>query len=179
MKRHSGLHLPSDIPGLRRLGTPVVCTERYWDGTSYHPGVEVGQRGVVAAVGPLEIAWLNEDGSVDAILDADPAHVGVDLEDATGRAHATWWLADRLGLIPGGPHQYMRVTWRYRGLWDLDGPLRRICFSSAHSSRSIIAVPGLMGLIRDNETRALSDDSRWVDAEALRLVCLHVAGRST
>jgi hypothetical protein len=35
---------------------------------------------------------------------------------------------------------------------------------------------GPLATLDPNDPRLLPDGSRWVDAEALRLVCLHVAG---
>ncbi len=83
------------------------------------------------------------------ILGEEPLRL--DLEDKTGRAHAAWWLA-------GQPAQY-GTSWR--GL------------TKRQVSRHIV---GEFPTLDPADPRLLPDGSRCVDAEALRLVCLHVAG---
>jgi len=83
------------------------------------------------------------------------SHVALDLSDATGRAHAAWWYRARIGQ---------------------------------QKFATVLEIPLLEDWKRDDtmlsdldldDPRALPDGSRWVDAEALRRVCLHVAEMET
>lgn len=148
--------LPGDLPGLLRRGSPVRDAD-----DPERIGVVVGTypRGEVCT----HWTW----GDTSEVVDR--SRLLLDLSDATGRAHAAWWLAGWYGLRPA-------ATWTWRGMWDLDAPSRRLCFGVAVAGRSHLAVPALADLDPLDDTR-LPDGSRWVDAEALRRVCLHVAGR--
>lgn len=75
----------------------------------------------------------------------------LDLENATGRAHASWWL-----FVPGCMTLTLAVINR------VDGEIKEAC---AH--------------LDPDDPRLLEDGSRWVDAEALRLVCLHEGTQRT
>ncbi len=157
------LTLPGSIPGLLRRGSPVPHPR-----AADVPCVVVGVREDVARIA---YPWPRNHEDVDAWPLGDLA---LDLTDATGRAHAAWWLADRFKLVTAG--ELLRVTWQYRGMWDLDGPRRRVKFWHGADSQFAVCVPALEGLVVDNDPRLLPDGSRWVDAEALRRVVLHVAG---
>lgn len=109
--------------------------------------------------------------------------LALDLTDATARAHAAWWLADRLDRMP---YHGLPTLCLWPGLWslawqDIDRDrLHEVALSSQDDGcedfHGAIRVPALANLDLE-DTRTLPDGSRWVDAEALRLVCLHVAGR--
>ena len=154
--------LPCDIPGLLRRGSPVRVVGR----SSWPSGVCI-----MPGDGDL---WLVSRG-LRIPRQAAPQDLALDLSDATGRCHAAWWLAGHFALV-SAPHELLRVTWTYRGMWDLDGPRRRVKFAACVDSRFAVEVPALDVLVINNDRRTLPDGSRWVDAEALRCVCLHVAG---
>lgn len=109
------------------------------------------------------------------ILGEEPLRL--DLTDATGRAHAAWWLARKAGL--DASHG---TIFRCRGnkSWTLHGSIGGQHFTVYEGRKGSrkpdgTYVAGLLNL-DPNDPRLLEDGSRWVDAEALRLVCLHVAG---
>ena len=83
------LVLPGGIPGLLRRGSPVIGA------ISNAPGVVVEIEEGRAVIG----RWF---GGAACIL--GPIYLGgiyLDLTDATGRAHASWWTLDR--FPSGGP----------------------------------------------------------------------------
>ena len=98
--------------------------------------------------------------------------VALDLTDATGRAHAAWWVAEALGMTAPA-----YLSWIDRGEWWLcGGGIRRFGVMQVQTPIGPLfdlLVPGLADL-DPNDPRTLPDGSRWVDAEALRLVCLHL-----
>jgi hypothetical protein len=147
-----------------------------------------------------------------------PAHrFALDLTDETGRAHATWWLADRFlqsdstrlcGVYWWAP-QPMVLHFREdgdplkhvsgRAEWCLGARFGGVYGQHFVPSTEACRVVGASGLHPDedpegtmadpdwhvvpsladldpNDPRTLPDGSRWIDAEALRRVCLHVAG---
>lgn len=185
------LTLPGSIPGLLRRGSPVLLLDGI-DGPvwSHMPPAavsELRESGTYAWVA----AGRYCDGFVTGML-------ALDLTDATGRAHAAWWLASQVrhvtpSLLDPGEGTRWHRSWR--GYWELhcqradehkrwqevaflrsegdDDTSDRI--GGPHSTWCR-HVPALATLDPSNP-RLLPDGSRWVDAEALRLVCLHVAGR--
>jgi hypothetical protein len=161
----SPLTLPGTIPGLLRRGSPVDSA----DGPT------------VCLSGVRDVRWVDVPGG-ELPIDA----LALDLSDPTGRAHAAWWLADqpdnelvvcrrrvppRWTCGPGANDSHGDRLWHltgygcapYRDAFEGDDPR--------------VVVPALAAL-NPNDPRLLPDGSRWVDAEALRLVCLHVAGVS-
>ena len=88
--------LPGSIPGLLRRGSPVIQTTE----TRGEYIIPVGSRYTVLVV---------DDGSrcaADAAVLGAPGcfsgthkreHIGLDLSDPTGRAHAAWWAVDYCG----------------------------------------------------------------------------------
>jgi hypothetical protein len=172
----SPLTLPGTIPGLRLHSAPVIY-------------LRTGDRGV---------AMLTPDGRIVVMFcpagargpwteAASPDELALDLSDPTGRAHAAWWLADEPGNESVVSRRRESPRWMCcpgasndpgDRLWHLTGygcaPYRD-AFEGEHDPR--VVVPALAAL-NPNDPRLLPDGSRWVDAEALRLVCLHVAGVS-
>jgi hypothetical protein len=144
------LTLPGDIPGLLRVCSPVIL-----------PGGH--GRGVVVAIDSASTTVQStESAGMPMPCRADLMHLS--LIDATGRAHAAWWLASTLDVFaPDGS-----------GGWACGGREWYPADSCPHWGSPVSA---LNGLDRHDDTR-LPDDSRIVDAEALRRVVLHVAGRS-
>lgn len=180
--------LPGTIPGLLRRCSPV----RNLRGTRC--GIVLSDLGD----GALAVEWDPTHDEARVVAWGEPFAersdlIALDLSDATGRAHAAWWLADREGLsVPAWPswrksgHALwaLRTPWRYgqtAGAPPIDGMERRYQPDAApeHAARRwpllYRTVPALAALDPDDDTR-LPDGSRWVDAEALRLVVLHVAG---
>lgn len=89
--------LPGDIPGLLRKWSPVLVTI-----DSDQPSV----RGVVIdpTIEPDEpdlrcLVWNERNGRDNKAA----MFVALDLTDATGRAHAAWWLMDRWRAGPRLP----------------------------------------------------------------------------
>lgn len=84
--------LPGDISGLLRRGSPVI-----WD-TADLPGRPVCfERGVIDEIAGDRIVHTMPGGggpwhSPRRIVEGAPGEVALDLTDATGRAHAAWWV---------------------------------------------------------------------------------------
>ena len=164
------LTLPGDLAGWLRKCSPVSVIE---------DGVYRSVNGVVLEV--FEKAnetrvLLNQGFRGDIAL----GFLHLDLTDATGRAHATWWLAEgggskrwKQGVIfrpASNGRGWVLLTSDETWWWSLDGECGwPSCTHEKHR------VPALANLDLD-DPRLLPDGSRWVDAEALQLVCLHVAG---
>jgi len=171
--------LSGSIPGLLRRGSPVFWRDEITPS-------------VVAWVGP----WPDRDRDDGAIalvapgsspcigLNCDISDLALDLSDATGRAHAAWWLGSMRG--EDGECSPFSIC-RYDEAIDhnADGSTAALArrslyllggndFVTAPESDEWDAVLEAAGLDPD-DPRTFDDGSRWVDAEALRLVCLHVA----
>ena len=165
----SPLTLPGTIPGLLRRCSPVTDAE----------GVA---RGLIYAMPGHYRAYPDWWGvNWNYLLQpCDATRLYLDLSDPTGRAHAAWWLeaqpvwsgvyrrsegawwfGERFGIPNLSSGSFCAVARQRRAPWDF---------------RWAVVVPSLANLVDDG--RLLPDGSRWVDAEALRLVCLHVAGLS-
>ena len=165
--------LPGAILGLLRRGSPVTLRPRvYGDVTLMHGG-----QGVVhdAARG---VAVVDTFGGSPRVVRYGREDVALDLTDPTGRAHAAWWLVrshhpqggTALWRVADAGLRWWRLSWVSTGWGGNDGGLGSEVYAP-------LDVPALDHLNPD-DTR-LPDGSRWVDAEALRLVCLHVAGVSS
>lgn len=160
----SDLTLPGTIPGLLRRGSPVWLLPE--DGYDPQRAVVVGVAGGIASV-----TWWMDDHAIAICVDGVPLdEIAADLTDATARAHAAWWVADRCRPVVRWlwVHNAMGL-WVQQG-WDeedrevfwqalVDGPLRL-------DDLDCVTV----------QARLLPDGSRWVDAEALRRVVAHLAG---
>ena len=148
------LTLPGSIPGLLRRGSPLL------DGAV-----------VVSIDGDGAIACRDEESDDQGVYHNVRSEwlpdLALDLSDATGRAHAAWWLAREAKNWPGEP-VYSDAAWMRRDnlvrAWGMGPghwwPVTHRAFAGLDSA----------------DPRTLPDGSRWVDAEALRRVCLHVAG---
>ena len=100
--------LPGSIPGLLRRGSPV------W--TGWNDGavvVRVWPDGTAAVMADHGESWLR------VLL----SELALDLTDATGRAHAAWWLLDR----PDPRHRSLLVEPRHAD----PGYLRQTCLHVA------------------------------------------------
>ena len=158
------LTLPGTIPGLLRRCSPVYDALNTMYGTVVDR--ETG-------------SWVHSNTEGDGDIHPLDEHWGLDLTDATGRAHAAWWLLDRQHprkylylhtaarlwldlMMQSDVHKYNRLRlWKDLRQWD------------ALWTNAVLLCP-----LDEEDPRLLDDGSRWVDAEALRLVCLSVAGLS-
>lgn len=200
------LTLPGTIPGLLRRGSPVVVTDERI-GLARTPGVVT-----VPPDGDFPhqavVAMQDEDAEIIGI---NSGCVSLDLSDATGRAHAAWWLASkietshskRLGeemhRVDLDPCTVRVICMEHRhggGAARLDGFCRNCLpgslwryagdtcgeYTFVHSE-AMLPWDGEryrgqeeLGHLNPLDDTRLPDGSRRVDAEALRIVCLHVAG---
>jgi hypothetical protein len=165
----SPLTLPGTIPGLLRRGSPVRASN-----DPERLGVVVGTG---SSLGTLVFWHWSETTSWTLETPVD-----LDLSDPTGRAHAAWWLAEHADSHPEGPRSNAHWrpldcpddTDRYALLWQLKWFEPFGCGVWSFGSLDCRS----LATLDPNDPRLLPDGSRWVDAEALRLVCLHVAGVS-
>ena len=108
--------LPGSIPGLLRRGSPVIGSGKF-----------AGRRGVIvdASLGGSHVVVAFEaTATADASGEWLPrAELDLDLTDATGRAHAAWWLLDR----PDPRHRSLLVEPRHAD----PGYLRQTCLHVA------------------------------------------------
>ena len=154
--------LPGHGANWLRPCSPVIVTR----------GTYVGLRGVVVSIADGLAMVAFGKPSILSLIALGLDDLALDLSDPTGRAHAAWWLA--FSVMRQRHNQHLTASWR-RSIrpdaeWELstDGGFSVWCREN---------VPALDALDRYDDKR-LPDGSRWVDAEALRLVCLHVAGAS-
>lgn len=171
-KSHQGLALPGKLTGLLQKGSPVI-----WYRRSGEERRGVFLRWTHDAV-PYALVAVVDDGSV---VVRRRESLSLDLTDATGRYHAAKALAGYPAL--------WSVDARRLHCWKViaqDAPdrlrnrywLHPVGDDVADVRRwpdTWVVVQGLAGLNSDDPL-LLPDGSRWVDAEALRLVCLHVLG---
>ena len=173
----SELTLPGDIPGLLRRGSPVV----------FRSGGHVP--GTVAKFadhkGITDVPWVwwephNEPNGVgkpslrNSIL--------LDLSDPTGRLHALLWLTtcdvaalesiadDMTGPIVDA------LYWAWAG-WEDDTGAPLGWELNLWNARYFFLNDDLLVDLNHRDVDTLADGSRAVDAEALRRIVLHVAGR--
>lgn len=157
------LILPGDIPGLLRRGSPVlVDREGDWEEANslvLQPGrrTAITRRHPGDACVGVSAQWV------------DMSSIHLDLSDPTGRCHAAWWLMRY--KRPAMVETY--ASWGpYHGWQGIFQPtLHTGDGVSLYSSD----VKGLCPDLNWYDHRGLSDGSKWVYAEALRRVVLHVA----
>lgn len=158
-----GLTLPGTIPGLLRRGSP--CRRLTL-------GDPVMQEPVLVHAVTDRARWDGDDGTEPcAEIRSGPRTwwpcraLALDLTDPTGRAHAAWWLAYKF-------HPDMNPTCSH--------------FERRNGSWWLVVAGARHHCVWDDRTIGIDSDSldevRLPDgthaclAEALRLVCLHVAG---
>jgi hypothetical protein len=169
----STITVPGDIFGLLRRGSPVVF---------YPEDVRGITIGLVSRSGTsrAEVAYLNRGNPAGAPLPL--AEVALDLTDATGRAHAAWWLASKMPTGQRPHHSPLETTSWVSGSfgWLLTNMREgHRGWRGSAGGLSVGTMPQVLPALADldpNDVRLLPDGSRWVDAEALRRVVLHVAG---
>lgn len=158
------LTLPGSIPGLLRRGSPVVYSAR---GREYAATLCEQRR---FALGRDEIVYdVHRVGVPPEVSPYDTLDVppDLDLSDATGRAHAAWWT------LQSGRAAYIGSA---ALIWMLPGVLDEALRTTYWGLLPALFDPALLVHLDRDDERALPDGSRWVDAEALRRVVLHVAG---
>lgn len=159
------LVLPGEWSGLLRRGSPVVVTnEKYPFGIITH-----------AYSGDAAFAVLFPGTEFDGLGEHDEywlRNLALDLADATGRAHAAWWLAKTCNQNWWAPGRLRRKVGGTTPKYVLRGQSRG-WFAKRDAAASYVC-PTLADLDPD-DPRLLPDGSRLVDALALRRVCCHVA----
>jgi len=169
--------LPGSIPGLLRRCSPVINTG-VLRAKFMEEGIIVSR---VERRKGIEVAFDNDES-----LMSRQEQFALDLEDPTGRQHAIWWLAEnaisKAGKLAFVSLTHIRFATGWYNRWNLmaddfrneiDGT-EMISFWKYDGSLYNIAIESLKDLDSGNETK-LGDGSLWVDAEALRRICLHVA----
>ena len=153
------LTIPNPPPGMLRRGSPVWAT-----------GSREGHQWRMPATVHRVTGRLAEVAGSHSWVSGHHFAVGglaLDLTDATGRAHAAWWL---MGLLDN--RHWPDVATGAR-LW-LGGTSERMRTRAWQRMRRAARFVDMTAHLDPNDTRTLPDRSRWVDAEALRLVCLHL-----
>ena len=174
------LTLPGTIPGLLRRGSPVVLGRTHLTVTS--EALPVGEADIAYAIKiGIPSSMLPVLGAPTRLIGpgrdnpCPEANLKLRVADATGRAHATWWLAAKL-WPEDGPYIAAAVL-----PGRTIGPLRMgISTISAQEGDRWRGMPGAaedaLADLDPADPRLLPDGSRLVDALALVRVCLHVAG---
>ena len=163
----AALTLPATLPGLLRPGSVAWWNGLY--GKRRHCVIghvwEGGAR--VFVVGPMP-GNPDDHRTREGMLDA----LHLDLTDATGRTHAAWFCPAGQGYHERTHGQFTQPSDPW--IW-VNGHLYYARRDAAPDlSTGSIHVPALAELDPE-DPRILPDGSRWVDAEALRRVALHVA----
>jgi hypothetical protein len=165
------LTLPGDIPGLLRRGSPV------WR---------------ARAVGGLRCVCLTgAEGTAAVVLAArsdkctewyKSTELVLDLSDPTARLHALLWLAtqkvatiDAVADDMTGPI-VDAIYWAWAG-WEDDTGAPLGWELNLWSARYFFLNDDVLVDLNHRDVDTLADGSRAVDAEALRRIVLHVAGR--
>jgi len=162
----TALTVSGDIEGLLRECSPVGFNVGGVDGVVvgfvHHKGTDNV---------PL-VWWPRDYCGVGKPSYRSSVHLRLDHE--TGRAHAAWYCGDNAEgepyTVSHGPDGFAVHGWGSGGVVveiHADGVVYLFTPDNCDG----------LGSLDPNDPRLLEDGSRWVDAEALRLVVLHVAGR--
>lgn len=162
----SVLNLPGSLRGLLRECSPVITLphgHRAWVTELPDPLSHFRRRD---QANDQHFRICGEDGGLRHGED-----LALRLEDATGRAHATWWLAGHTHLAQ--PAEFSGVLWEcIKSADHVPGMFLQRWHLTKTGSNSIRSYsPDL----DPDDPQLLADGSRWVDAEALRLMCLRAA----
>jgi hypothetical protein len=166
--------LPGQISKLLRRGSPV-----------HH--ADLGSGVVIEAMRPGAGVAVGFEGPGDMAQFAEPwiepSKLMLDLTDETGRLHASRWLSDFLPENHSERRELRSGEAKCRSN-DRAGRHVGVAFAGWCSGKGWVdpgaghcmsrIAPQLIALDPGN-CRVLADGTRWVDVEALRLVCLHVA----
>jgi len=164
--------VPGDIPGLLRRGSPVRMTPP-------------SREGVVARAGPLGAVVTDirgENWRHDSPKSWGLGLLDLDLSDATGRLHALHWLATRSVFDVNDIADDLTgpivdaVYWTWAG-WEDDTGAPLGWELNLWSARYFFLSDDLFADLNHRDVETLPDGSRVVDAEALRRIVLHTAGR--
>lgn len=173
----SGVTLPGTTEGLLRRCSPCRVRrdpdDEHFQDVPLDYGVVLAEPSLSPSGDVVPSVWMTLDSHFPDEPDIADCWLHLDLTEATGRAHAAWWLAERVKNWPDEP-DFTTAMWRR---W-ITGPQhkRRREWGLAPGHYWPDTFSAFAGL-EPSIVRRLPDGSRWVDAEALRLVCLHVAGR--
>jgi len=162
------LILPGDIPGLLRRGSPVLVDT--------HKGDVYGCGAPALVLTPgRQIAYISaaRHFGVGVRGGVYPGHIHLDLTDPTGRCHAAWWLMryKRPAMVE------THASWGPYSLGeDRDHSVLRPALHTGSGMEYYYSeVNDLCPDLNWHDRRVLSDGSKWVYAEALRRMVLHVA----
>lgn len=166
---YEDVRLPGSLPRFLRECSPVALMRQI------DRDIPVGTRGVVLRVVDantfiVAFCWSTppHNGDDEVIAEVSGEDIEALLTDATGRAHAAWWLAK------ADDARWSKAA--IHGVWNLTTLKQDPAYLTTYGAHNAwINVPSLADL-DPNDPRLLPDGSRWVDAEALRRVCRHVAG---
>ena len=194
------ISLNGDIPGLFRRCSPVIYAnpalphitgkgvlcdpcqddEEFMGTLTPWIGTLVGRDAMQEALGAIAPGF---GASAGFGYRMDGATVlALDLEQATGRVHAAWWLSAH-----GGPTLRRQAGWPVEVVafvqgsygWVLTGLRSNHTGWAGHQPRGLQVGPGprvlacLAGL-EPADPRTLADGSLWVDAMALKLIVEHM-----
>jgi hypothetical protein len=154
---NENITLPGSIPGLLRRGSPALVSLHLKARAVTIHGIRDG------------LAWFASDGC-DTVVVASISVLALDLTDATGRAHAAWWLDEY-----GGRWTVLQAGRRGAELLRLLECAEASRFHTREEAEQRGKVRMALAGLSPSDSRLLPDGSRWVDAEALRRVVLHVA----
>ena len=144
------LAIPNPPQGMLRKGSPVVVD---------------GVWGVI--VQRYDDCWHVATWDSRTALFVKHHRPVLDLTDVTGRAHAAWWA---LGSTDARHWEALHIG---VALWIAPvNETDRIMMWRI--LRKAGRIHDLLNHLDRADPRTLLDGSRWVDAEALRLVCLHL-----
>jgi len=166
------------LPG--RRGLIQTCSPAFINEPKHHLH---GRRCVVVEVDG-DLVRVAVEG-VESCLLVPLENLDLDLTDKTGRAHAAWWLWGQMHdqvdpVVPCTAPEWLACP----DVWSLgasfvpaSGEVAFATFGAVEDADPAAdEVVHALADLDPNDPRTLPDGSRWVDAEALRLVCLHVAG---
>lgn len=174
--------LPGTIHGLLRNDVAIVCTSGLYAGRW---GVVLNMtRGASEAVVALRGREAVEPlGALEPIVaTVELAHLALNLTYDSGRACAMQWAADAFNMGYGFHGNIIYAMWLWNmgeGRWSLRSPENHkfVTFRAPGSPEPSTSRPEIasLGELDPNDPRKLADMSRWVDAEALRRICLYTA----
>jgi len=166
--------VPATLPNVVRRGTPVLWTDPETGHPLYGTVVYLScfdeSAPVTVCIGGVRLVRVQRES------------LTIDMTDATGRAHVAWalggvgasWHLDcegyRRWCLHGGEEPRRGASQAWEGIGAEQRAMR-----GDSVDLDATDVPTLDSLDPDDDTR-LPDGSRWVDAEALARVALHVLG---
>lgn len=173
---------PQQLAALRFPALPSVvrnCTPLFITTESYRQRLfNVGVNGAALAVKEID----NQPHARFAAFACSPVWVpldclAVDLTDATGRAHLSWALSPCVWASGVDTSASMRLGAAQLTSDDTLIPWPRLVSANRrHGDGGSLQWVACVKHLNPGDDTRLPDGSRWVDAEAMRLVALHVLG---